>query len=234
MLLEEMSWDIVEKKLETVKTIIVPYGSCEAHGFHAPLFTDTKIAFEIATKAAEELNIFLAPVIPYGICRTTRNFSGTLSLSFNSLKLMTYDLLKELGETGFEKIILFTAHCGKSQLIALREAGFSFTKEVGMSAIFLVSAADLVDELIKAITESPLYHADELETSLMLFLTPSLVNMNKAIKEVPKIPKYLVKTTGRPWMRSSVLGDATKATYEKGEKIFNMLVENLIQIIKAF
>ncbi len=136
MLLEEMSWDIVEKKLETVKTIIVPYGSCEAHGFHAPLFTDTKIAFEIATKAAEELNIFLAPAIPYGICRTTRNFSGTLSLSFNSLKLMTYDLLKELGETGFEKIILFTAHCGKSQLIALREAGFLFTKEVGMSEIF--------------------------------------------------------------------------------------------------
>ncbi len=67
MLLEEMSWDIVEEILGTVKTIILPYGSCEAHGFHAPLFTDTKIAFEIARKAAEELNIFVAPVIPYAL-----------------------------------------------------------------------------------------------------------------------------------------------------------------------
>jgi creatinine amidohydrolase len=234
MLLEEMSWDDVEEQLKTVKTIIVPFGSCEAHGFHAPLFTDTKIAFEIAKNTAEELNIFLAPSVSYGICRTTRGFSGTLSLSFNSLKLMTYDLLKELEVTGFEKIILFTGHCGKSQLIALREAGFLYAKKAGKCSIFLVSAADLVDERITKLVESPLYHADELETSLMLFLTPSLVKMNKAIKESPKIPKYLIKTTGRPWMKSSVLGDATKATYEKGEKIFNMLVENLIKIIKTF
>ena len=234
MLLEEMSWNIVEEMLETVKTIILPYGSCEAHGFHAPLFTDTKLAFEIANKAAEELNVFIAPVIPYGICRTTRGFSGTLSLSFDSLKILTYDLIKELAETGFEEIILFTAHCGKSQMIALREAGFSYTKNSNKSKVFLVSAADLVDERIKKLTESPLYHADELETSLMLFLTPSLVKMDKAVKESPKVPKYLIKTTGRPWMKSSVLGDATKASYEKGEKIFNLLVDNLVQIVKDF
>ncbi|MFX1519948.1 MAG: creatininase family protein [Promethearchaeota archaeon] len=234
MLLEEMSWDDVEEQLKTVKTIIVPFGSCEAHGFHAPLFTDTKIAFEVAKKVAEELNTFVAPSISYGLCRTTREFSGTLSLSFESLKIMTYDLLKELGETGFEKIVLFTGHCGKSQLVALREAGFLYTKEVGKSNIFLVSAADLVDDLVKELTESPLYHADEVETSLMLFLTPSLIKMDKAVKEFPKIPKYLIKTTGKPWMKSSVLGDATKATREKGEKIFNILVENLIKIIETF
>ncbi len=234
MLLEEMSWDEVEERLKTTKTIIVPYGSCEAHGFHAPLFTDTKIAFEIALKVAEELDIFVAPAMPYGVCRTTRNFSGTLSLSFDSLKSLTFDLLQELAETGFEQIILFSGHCGKSQLIALREAGFLYTKNSDKSKVFLVSAADLVDERIKKLTESPLYHADELETSLMLFLTPSLVKMDKAIKEVPKIPKYLIKTTGRPWMKSSVLGDAAKATYEKGEKIFNILVKNFIEIVKTF
>jgi len=211
MLLEEMSWNIVEEILETVKTIILPYGSCEAHGFHAPLFTDTKIAFEIATKSAEELNI-----------------------SFDSLKVLTYDLIKELAETGFEEIILFTAHCGKSQMIALREAGFSYTKNSRNSKVFLVSAADLVDERVKKLTESPLYHADELETSLMLFLAPSSVKMDKAVKETPKVPKYLIKTTGRPWMKSSVLGDATKASYEKGKKIFNLLVDNLVQIIEDF
>jgi creatinine amidohydrolase len=234
MLLEEMSWNMVEEKLETVKTIILPYGSCEAHGFHAPLFTDTKIAFEIASKAAEELNIFVAPAIPYGVCRTTRGFSGTLSLSFDSLKILTYDLIRELAETGFEEIILFTAHCGKSQIIALREAGFSYTRNSSKSKVFLVSAADLVDERVKQLTESPLYHADELETSLMLFLAPSFVKMDKAVKEFPKVPKYLIKTTGRPWMKSSVLGDATKASYEKGEKIFNLLVDNLVQVIKDF
>ena len=58
--------------------------------------------------------------------------------------------------------------------------------------------------------------------------------MEKAIKEFPNVPKHLIKTTGRPWMKSSVMGDATKASYEKGEKIFNLLVENLVQIIKDF
>jgi len=234
MLLEEMSWDAVEDQLKTVKTVIIPFGSCEAHGFHAPLLTDTTIAFKIAQKVGKELNLFVAPVLPYGVCRTTRGFSGTLSLSFDSLKVLTYDLIKELAETGFEKIILFTGHCGKSQIVALREAGFSYTKNSGKSKVFLVSAADLVDERVKELTESPLYHADELETSLMLFLAPSLVSMDKAVKESSEVPKYLIKTTGRPWMKSSVLGDATKASYEKGEKLFNLLVDNLVQVIKDF
>ncbi len=231
--MEDMTWDEIEEKLKTIKTVIVPFGSCEEHGYHLPVYTDTIIAYELSKKASLKSNVFVAPSVSYGVCRTTNRFPGTITLTWNTQKSIAYDIIDQLSDQGFEKIIFFTGHAGKSHTIALREGGFEIqTKKKVKSDIYNISITDLVDKRIMDLLETEAFHAGELETSIMLAIRPSLVRMEKAVIEYPMMPRYLVKDTGRHWMKSGVMGDPTKATLEKGKKILVILVENFLKFLR--
>jgi creatinine amidohydrolase len=115
------------------------------------------------------------------------------------------------------------------------------TGELGDTLIHNISPYSVlpVESLSEILEEEVFMHAEELETSLILMLRPELVDMSKAVKEIPSfIPKGLTtpsflegirvfttsKFLGRH-LKTGVCGDATLATKEKGERILNMLVD---------
>ncbi|MDM7934404.1 MAG: creatininase family protein, partial [Methanothrix sp.] len=71
-LLEEMSWPQIEEGLGRTRTVILPVGATEEHGPHLPVFTDTLEALEVAKAVAERRDVFVAPALAYGVCRSTR------------------------------------------------------------------------------------------------------------------------------------------------------------------
>ncbi|MEM3489029.1 MAG: creatininase family protein, partial [Nitrososphaerota archaeon] len=97
-------------------------------------------------------------------------------------------------------------------------------------------------------------HGGDIETSIMLYLAPKLVDMSKAIKDwdIPKsrFIKYGVEPYGESfnvsggsvqfvdWMsrvtKTGLLGDPTKASAERGKKMFELLVNALADFIKEF
>ncbi|MFX0096948.1 MAG: creatininase family protein [Candidatus Hodarchaeota archaeon] len=228
-----MTWNEVGESIRKSNGIIVPIGAFEEHGPHLPLITDAALAWNIAKLAAEKAKFLVMPSLFLGVCRTTRMFPGTVSLKFDTLKRLIEDILEELASQGFRKIILFSWHAGKSHIAALREAAFEMKLKKHDLDVYLIVSSELWNGAERILDTKP-FHAGELETSLMLVLCPELVKMDKAVKEYPPIPPYRIKTTGKPWMQSGVMGDATMASEEKGKRILKLIVTKLVDVLESF
>ena len=64
-IMEYMTVKDIEEALKKTKTVIIPFGCVEQHGYHLPLSTDMHFASEIPRRAADRLNAVIAPTIPY-------------------------------------------------------------------------------------------------------------------------------------------------------------------------
>ena len=106
MILEEISMKDFEKKVKKTKTVIVPVGALEAHGPHLPLGTDTIGVYEAAKKAAKKIDVFVAPPLYYGICRSTRKHPGTVGISGDTLRSLVRDIVKGLHANHLNNFIL--------------------------------------------------------------------------------------------------------------------------------
>jgi len=122
MKLEEMSWPEIEAGLLRTKTVILPVGATEEHGPHLPVFTDTIQAVRVAEAVAERRDIFVAPPLHYGVCRSTRWFPGTITVSHDALRNFAKDLLLSFHDSGFQDIMVLTGHAGGQHMAALEEA----------------------------------------------------------------------------------------------------------------
>lgn len=228
----KMTWHEVEESIKNEKGVIVPIGALEEHGPHLPLITDTILAREVTKLAAEKTEFLVMPPLFLGVCRTTRTFPGTVSIRFATLKKLIEDILEELASQGFKKIVLFSWHAGRSHATALREAAFETKLRNKELDLYLIVSSELWSEARDFLKTKP-FHAGELETSLMLVVQPELVRMDRAMREYPAIPPYRIKTTGKPWMQSGVMGDATVASAKKGKKLLEIIVGKLIDILES-
>lgn len=231
--IEDMTWVEIEEALKRKNCVVIPFGSVEEHGPHLPISTDSDLCYAVVRAGAEGTDFLVAPMVNYGLCRSTREFPGTVSLSFDTLKQLAKDILFEFANQGFKKIVLFSFHAGSTHLIALREAAFEFALENKNAKVYMVSSVDLAgEEVLKTLDTFP-HHAAELETSLMLFLKPEAVKMEKLVEEQPQAPPFLVTPSGRKWMKTGIMGDPRRASAEKGEKIFNLMAKKLREILTS-
>lgn len=224
MNLEEMSWPEIESALRRTRTVILPLGAAEEHGPHLPIFTDTIQAIEVAREAARRREIFVAPPLHYGVCRSTRGFPGTITVGYDALRALAHDLLLSFYESGFRKVLILTGHAGGQHLAALSEACMQAVTEREMRAS-LVSLFDLIDP--KAVETPGDGHAGEIETSLMMVLREDLVRGRPA-GHLPSRPRFLVLRDVRHLMGDGIMGDPSKASMEKGRAFFEMAVQGLL------
>jgi len=226
-LLEEMSWPEIEAGLRQTQTVILPIGATEEHGPHLPIFTDTIQAIEVAREAARIRDVFLAPPVHYGICRSTRGFPGTITLEYDALRGFIHDILLSFYESGFRKVLILTGHAGGQHISALKGACQQAVKEHDFR-VSLVSLFDLIDP---DAAETPGDgHSGEIETSLMLYIRKDLV---KGTPEgnFPKRPRFLVLNDVRYLMGNGIMGDPSKASLEKGKKFFEMGVQGVLEAL---
>ena len=245
-LLHEMS---SQEFLEVVKAntiAIIPFGSIEQHGQHLPLGTDFLISYEVAKKASEilskELSIIVLPPVWIGLSIEHLDFPGTLTFykpeSFISLVM---DICESLKKHGVKKIVLLNQHGGnKGILMGLTQ---SIRAKTGAFILF-IQLERLIENTIKKIIESPIeIHAGEIETSIMIYLFPDLVDIRKAKKEFPEKfmkPSYINVNSEKidfSWLTkdlssSGVIGDPLKASKEKGRELFEKAVEELCKLLR--
>ncbi len=222
MNLVDLTWKDVEGYLEKRKEIILPFGSVEEHGYHLPLSTDGDIAVRICEKLGEKTGVLVAPVVWYGVSNTTRGYPGTTMVSFDTLKSYTKDVLKSLYESGFTTVHIISGHLSSSQKSAIKEAA----RETELKSYLLdFSKIDISD-----ILDTRPFHACEAETSLMLYLHPDRVRMEKAVDEEVETEDFLI-TGGLKKTESGVFGSPTKASEEKGRLIFERIVKGLSKCI---
>jgi creatinine amidohydrolase len=223
-----MTWKDVEEYLKKRNDVIIPIGTIEEHGYHLPLLTDSIIAEKVSREVGKRTGIMVLPTIFYGFSSTLRYYPGTITSDFDGLRGFMYDIFQSLVNQGFKRIYVISGHGGRAHEIAIKEAAKKHILENHVD-IFYINLYK-TDGITKFLEDKP-SHADEAETSLMLFLQPDLVNMKKAVNE-KKIDKKFSVLKRFELTKSGVFGRAKLATKEKGEKVFNRMVEEIVKFIE--
>ncbi|SHF65503.1 creatinine amidohydrolase [Kaistia soli DSM 19436] len=227
----------VKASIEKGAVAILAVGAQEQHGAHLPLSTDTVMAQGVARRIAGAIDGLLLPPIAYGDAWNNEGFAGTLSLSPDTLRAVLIDLGRGLARMGVKALVIINGHFGNREPIAL--AARALKKESGFPVMHLdyPGMERIATEICDSKPAAPtFYHADEVETSMMLALAPELVRMDKAAPEYPTFPELF--GTGPigldSFNRSGVFGDPRPATADKGEVLIAGIAEESVRLIRLF
>ena len=231
---EYLSMPEFEAARERHRTVLLPVGSIEEHGPHLPLGTDILHALEVARRAAALRPVIVAAPIFYGLCRSTREHPGTISLGGDTLRALLRDLGREFYRQGLRRFIFLSGHVGGTHMAALVEAGEALLEEFVDLRLAVVNILELLREglavrpdLLNTPDDS---HAGEVETAVMLAAYPHLVK-GTAAAEWPGFPKYELVRDKQRWWPGGVWGDPGAATAEKGEEILALETARLTRLI---
>ena len=238
----ELTWRQARQRLKEIDVALLPVGAIEQHGPHLPLDTDAFDADYLARRVAEACSeprpLVLAP-ISYGVSYHHADFSGTVSISNDTLAKLVYEVGISVSRNGIKKLVIINGHGGNSP--ALNYAAQMINRD---AHIFVcVDTGETSDVDIYQIVETPNdVHAGEIETSTGLATRPHLVRMEQAKKQVPKFSsRYLDFTSKRGvlWYAytrkispSGVMGDPTRASADKGKKIWEIMIAHLVSLVE--
>ncbi len=252
--LQDLKWHEISDYLSRKDLILFPVGSIEQHGQHLPLITDSAWAIDVAEVVAAQEEVLISPPLYFGWSPHHLAYPGSITLKPETLIQVIMDVCNSLIFHGFKKILILNGHrCANLPPI---EIAASKLRNTTKAFIAILDLALIVTEEVRKICESDVGgfgHADEIETSFMLYKHPELVDMTKAGKNVSPVKsrffhsfispdhalsgnRYWSKPTLEEWHKSTdpygFKGDASLGTSEKGEKIFRAIVSNIIEVIQ--
>jgi len=221
VLWEELRRSEFEEAVRGDAIVIIPVGSMEQHGNHLPVNTDTSCCFTVAVRAAQAIDEFPVLVLPpvwvsYSPHHMT--YPGTITLKFQTFVEVLTQIASCVHAQGFKKIVFLNGHGGNTPTIAALRV--KLPSEDNIPAIgYTYWELPSVPEQLRKISQSDkgsIGHAGEMETSLQLYLQPALVDKRK-LKWVP-----------------GVLGDPSKGTRDKGERLVNAAVDALVELLRGY
>ncbi len=232
-ILAETNWKNI--KDATIDLAILPWGATEAHNYHLPYGTDIFEADYIAAESArlaweQDAKIIVLPTIPFGVNTGQADIKLDINLNPSTQLAILADIIEVLNRQGIYKLIVLNSHGGNDFKSILRELGLRFPK-------MFLSTCNWFQALDKSIYfDAEGDHADEMETSLILFFKPNLVlPLNEAgagSEKKMKIKAFAEKWVWaeRKWSQISAdtgVGNPHAATSEKGEKYFKAVTEKI-------
>lgn len=230
MYMVNLTSDDFLEKVETIKTVIIPIGSVEAHGHHLPLGTDIFSPRLLCESIDEKMGnqIFIAPEVPFGQSYDLSVYPGTIHVPSEVLAQYIFEVGRSLYKNGVKNLIFLNGHGGNISALNLASEKLM---ELGLAALTINWWMDYSKDIL-TITEGQ-GHGGEDETSAILFYNDNLVQMNKAIcnNRKPTMRLYF-KDRGTVIYKDALSGNATLATKEKGEKIFHLVSEKIMDTIK--
>lgn len=241
-LLGELTWPQAKERLKEVDLALLPVGAVEQHGPHLPLDTDAFDAEYLAGQVAESCTRprpLVLPLVPYGVSYHHEDFPGTISVTNEALFGLIYDIGMSAAHNGIRKLIIINGHGGNAP--TLKFAAQMINRDAGIFTC--VDSGETSDADIDLIAESHNdVHAGEIETSTSMAIRPHLVRTVKSEKYAPRFSsRYLdfSSTRGVEWFArtskisaSGVLGDPSKASREKGVRMWEVMIKNLVEFVE--
>ncbi len=240
---DTLKWPEIAERLKTVDTAILPCGAVEQHGPHLPLDVDYFDAFYLAKKVAENCKPpqpFVLPPIPYGVSYHHSDFKGTICVTNNALSALIYDIGMSLAHNGIKKIVILNGHGDNAP--TLKYAAQMINRDAKIFVCVETGETSDVDIYKLAETENDI-HGGEIETSTTLAIRPDIVDMDKAVDgtldlnnvfldfDSDRLVSWYVRT--KYLSKSGVMGNATKATAAKGEKMWSVMIQKMTAFVET-
>jgi creatinine amidohydrolase len=233
MKLADSTWPDVEA-FDRDAVVLIPTGSLEQHGRHLPLFTDSLIVTAVAEAVEARLpdRILLTPTLWLGASGHHLAFAGSLSASFEAYMATLESVIRSLQPKGFHKFFVLNGHGGNTEPngIVIREMKRQFPDlTFGHSSYY-----EYVAGSVKEILEGPMKtmaHACEAEASLVMHLRPDLVRTDR-LRDDGLVSDPAIRGLCHSFdemTEDGSFGYATFATAEKGKRIFEAAVEEIVK-----
>lgn len=227
-------------------TAVLNIGAVEQHGPHLPTITDTLNGMHVLGAALarlpEDVVVLALPPTNLGKSEEHRDFPGTLSLRGETLRMLMLDIATSVARSGFNKLVLFGSHGGNVGAI---DDYFRDLRIETKMRIFKVHSGSIgsVPGLISPEESAVAMHAGDSETSMVRYLAPELVHMERAEGYVyPTNPDVGYSFKGNDvieaWLTPDLaptggIGNPHLSSPEKGQALFDASVARLAHLLEA-
>jgi creatinine amidohydrolase len=225
-------------------TVLVPVGSTEQHGPHAPLASDVIIPTEVARRVASETGALIAPAVNYGLSYPHAGFTGVVFLRMSTFGALIEDLTLQLATMGFRRICFLNGHYDNTYAIAYACAAVGDRLPPGVRA-FPVNYWDGMtpDEAAQFFDPANGLHANKGETSAVMAINPDLVDMDAANMEMPPFPDvtnqaavhtaFFFSSPGSVYRasHSGTWGDPRDSSAEFGQRYLEVVTRSTIRLL---
>ena len=233
MHLERETWTDADES--DTEVALLPVGSTEQHGPHAPLGTDTLDAEAVAAAAAERYDdpVIVAPAIPVGIAEEHRRFSGTLWTTESTFRAYVRDVVGSLASHGWDRVVVVNGHGGN--IGALNEVTARIVRHDDALAVPFTWFDEVGDH------SSEMGHAGPLETSLLRHTNPDTVHEDRLEEAAEGGSDRWGDWQGRvnlavdseEFTDNGVVGDPRESSAELGEELLERAADALCDLLDA-
>ena len=238
-ILAETNWKHL--KDESFDLAVLPWGATEAHNYHLPYATDNFQAAAIVQESAKIAwergsKLIVLPTIPFGVNTGQKDIYLDMNLNPSTQLAILRDLITVLNAQGIHKLLIFNGHGGNNFKPLVRELGLEFPN-MFISFCFFPQTLDKSQYF-----DEEGDHADEMETSLMLYLRPDLV-LSKEHWGSGVAKKFKMKALNEGWAwaerqwskvsEDTGVGNPEYASAEKGQRFFKDICEKVAELFEA-
>ena len=232
ILLEDLTWQEAEKVLTPQTIVVIPIGAeSKEHGPHLKLKNDFLMAEYFKREVLKRSAVVVAPTVNYHYYPAFGEYPGSTTLRLETARDLMVDICRSLARYGPHKF--YALNTGVSTVRALKLSTEVLAAEgITLRYTDIIKAGEAAEKQVKQ--EEGGTHADEIETSMMLFIAPETVDMKKAVKDYHPSEKHGL--TRKPdgegaYSASGVYGDATLATRRKGEIVVRATLASILKDI---
>jgi creatinine amidohydrolase len=230
---------------------VLTVGSCEQHGNHLPVDTDTLSAYRVTMAAAERARAVHTLVLPppsFGFSPHHQAWPGTITLRLSTFLALITDVADSVHRAGFDRLLIVNGHGGNmGPLTSICTELVSRGLRVAAVSYFAPGQAEWAKHVPGA--KPGVGHACAYETAMQLALRPEeRQRIEGRIHGLPPrlVPAYVegegnpLKDTGAtyaalfPAEDPGYYGDPAAATLAAGEALLEATVAGLATFLDTF
>jgi creatinine amidohydrolase len=234
IVLADLTWQEAEGVLTKDAVVVIPLGAqAKEHGPHLRLDNDFRLAEYYRTRVLAASPVIMAPTINYHFYPAFVEYPGSTHLQFETAQNLVLDIVRSLAAYGPRRF--YVLNTGVSTARPLAAAQEILAREgIHLAFTNVLETGRAAEASVRQQLRGT--HADEIETSMMLYMDSSRVDMSKAVRDdSPQGTGGLsrVQGNGKTYSPSGTWGDATLATREKGRIVVEAYVKEILEQIEA-
>jgi creatinine amidohydrolase len=233
VLIEDLSWVEAEKVLTPEAVVVIPLGAqSKEHGPHLKLKNDFILAEYLKKRVLERSRVVVAPTVNYSYYPAFVEYPGSTTLTLETAREVIVEICESFARHGPKRF--YVLNTGVSTVRALAPAAEKLAAEgILMRFTDLIATMSPIEKQVAR--QEGGTHADEIETSMILYMDPSAADMSKAVKDYH--PSGQGGLTRDPkgagtYSPTGTWGDPTLATREKGKIVTEALVDAVAKQIE--
>ena len=243
--LGDLTWVEAEEMIRVVPLVVVPFGAgAKEHGPHLPMNADAVVMEYLCKQAVDSLPVLVIPPILHGWFPAFRDFPGTEVADPDIFREYVQEVALSLVKQGAQRIVFLNTGISRATGLPISIAAREIRTETGTPTL-VVSWDDMETEEVNEIQEQITGgHADEMETSIHLYLQPDMVHMDRAVADYGRsageqqpgyAPGLFARDPEDPaYSETGVFGDPTLATADKGKRVLGILSREWLAALRAF